>query len=126
MALIYVVEDDKNISEIESFALKNAGHQIVECASGKEFHKQVIERIPDLILLDIMLPDEDGLQILTKMRATPETRRVPVILVTAKTTEIDKVKGLDMGAYIKSQGTSPPCGWNGRRKVYKNRPAFYR
>ena len=91
MALIYVVEDDKNISEIESFALKNAGHQIVECASGKEFHKQVIERIPDLILLDIMLPDEDGLQILTKMRATPETRRVPVILVTAKTTEIDKV-----------------------------------
>ena len=98
MALIYVVEDDKNISEIESFALKNAGHQIVECASGKEFHKQVIERIPDLILLDIMLPDEDGLQILTKMRATPETRRVPVILVTAKTTEIDKVKGLDMGA----------------------------
>ena len=80
MALIYVVEDDKNISEIESFALKNAGHQIVECASGKEFHKQVIERIPDLILLDIMLPDEDGLQILTKMRATPETRRVPVIL----------------------------------------------
>jgi two-component system, OmpR family, alkaline phosphatase synthesis response regulator PhoP len=67
MALIYVVEDDKNISEIESFALKNAGHQIVECASGKEFHKQVIERIPDLILLDIMLPDEDGLQILTKM-----------------------------------------------------------
>ena len=98
MALIYVVEDDKNISEIESFALKNAGHQIVECASGKEFHKQVIERVPDLILLDIMLPDEDGLQILTKMRATPETRRVPVILVTAKTTEIDKVKGLDMGA----------------------------
>ena len=98
MALIYVVEDDKNISEIESFALKNAGHQIVECASGKEFHKQVIERIPDLILLDIMLPDEDGLQILTKMRATPETRRVPIILVTAKTTEIDKVKGLDMGA----------------------------
>ena len=98
MALIYVVEDDKNISEIESFALKNAVHQIVECVSGKEFHKQVIERIPDLILLDIMLPDEDGLQILTKMRATPETRRVPVILVTAKTTEIDKVKGLDMGA----------------------------
>ena len=98
MALIYVVEDDKNISEIESFALKNAGHHVVECASAKEFHKQVRERIPDLILLDIMLPDEDGLSILTKIRGVPETRRIPVILVTAKTTEIDKVKGLDLGA----------------------------
>ena len=49
MALIYVVEDDKNISEIESFALKNAGHQIVECACAKEFHKQVQERIPDMV-----------------------------------------------------------------------------
>ena len=98
MALIYVVEDDKNISEIESFALKNAGHQIVECACAKEFHKQVQERIPDMVLLDIMLPDEDGLSILKKLRATPETRRIPVILVTAKTTEIDKVRGLDMGA----------------------------
>ena len=57
MALIYVVEDDKNISEIENFALKNAGHQIVECACAKEFHKQVQERIPDMVLLDIMLPD---------------------------------------------------------------------
>ena len=56
------------------------------------------ERIPDLVLLDIMLPDEDGLEILRKLRQVPETRRVPVIMVTAKTTEIDKVKGLDMGA----------------------------
>lgn len=98
MALIYVVEDDKNISEIESFALKNAGHQIVECDCAKHFFKQIQDRVPDLVLLDIMLPDEDGLSILGKLRATPQTRRVPVILVTAKTTEIDKVKGLDRGA----------------------------
>lgn len=98
MALIYVLEDDKNISEIESFALKNAGHQIVECASAKEFHKQLRERIPDLVLLDIMLPDEDGLSVLSKLRMVPETKKIPVILVTAKTTEIDKVKGLDLGA----------------------------
>ena len=71
MALIYVVEDDKNISEIESFALKNAGHQIVECSCAKEFHKQVQDRLPDLILLDIMLPDEDGLTILNKLRRVP-------------------------------------------------------
>ena len=98
MAYIYVVEDDNNISEIEGFALKNAGHTVIECASGKDFHKLMRERIPDLVLLDIMLPDEDGLEILRKLRQVPETRRVPVIMVTAKTTEIDKVKGLDMGA----------------------------
>ena len=98
MSHIYVVEDDKNISEIESFALKNVGHTITECSCGKEFHKALQERIPDLILLDIMLPDEDGLEILMKLRSTPETRRVPVIMVTAKTSELDKVKGLDMGA----------------------------
>ena len=98
MSHIYVVEDDKNISEIEGYALKNAGHNVVECSNGKEFHKAVQERIPDLILLDIMLPDEDGLEILTKLRSSPETRRIPVIMVTAKSSEIDKVKGLDMGA----------------------------
>lgn len=98
MALIYVVEDNKNISEIESFALKNSGHHVVECSCAKEFHKKVQEKKPDLILLDIMLPDEDGLEILTKLRAVPETRKIPVILVTAKTSEIDKVKGFDLGA----------------------------
>ena len=56
------------------------------------------DRIPDMILLDVMLPDEDGLEILRKIRQTPETRKVPVIMVTAKTTELDKVKGLDLGA----------------------------
>ena len=98
MALIYVVEDDKNISEIESFALKNAGHQIVECACAKEFHKQVQERIPDMVLLDIMLPGEDGGSILKKLRANPKTRNLPVILLTAKDSEYDKVIGLDSGA----------------------------
>lgn len=84
MALIYVVEDDKNISEIESFALKNAGHQIIECSCGKEFHKQVSDRLPDLILLDIMLPDEDGLQILSKLRVTPETKKFRLYLLLQK------------------------------------------
>ena len=56
MAYIYVVEDDNNISEIESFALKNAGHTVVECTCGRDFHKLIRERIPDLVLLDIMLP----------------------------------------------------------------------
>lgn len=98
MALIYVVEDDKNISEIECFALTNAGHKVVECSCGREFDKRLLEKVPDLILLDIMLPDEDGLQILSRIRNIPSAKAVPVIMVTAKTTEIDKVKGLDMGA----------------------------
>lgn len=98
MALIYIVEDDKNISEIESFSLKNAGHQTVEFPDGRSFYKELAEKKPDLILLDIMLPDEDGLSILRKIREKRETKRTPVIMVTAKTTEIDKVKGLDNGA----------------------------
>lgn len=98
MALIYIVEDDKNISEIESFALKNAGHETMEFPDGKSFSRELMEKKPDLILLDIMLPDEDGLTILKKLRERRETRKIPVIMVTAKTTEIDKVKGLDNGA----------------------------
>lgn len=98
MALVYVVEDDKNISEIECFALTNAGHEVVECSCGKELDKKLMEKVPDLILLDIMLPDEDGLRILSRIRNVPATKKVPVIMVTAKAMEIDKVKGLDMGA----------------------------
>lgn len=98
MALIYIVEDDKNISEIESFALKNAGHETMEFPDGKSFSRELMEKNPDLILLDIMLPDEDGLTILKNLRERRETRKIPVIMVTAKTTEIDKVKGLDNGA----------------------------
>ncbi len=98
MALIYIVEDDQNIREIESFALKNSGYQVMDFANAKEFYHAVKEKKPDLVLLDIMLPDEDGMEILQKLRKNPETKRLPVIMVTAKTTEIDRVKGLDSGA----------------------------
>ena len=98
MALIYAVEDDKNILEIEMFALKNSGYQIEGFECAHDFYQKLDERIPDMVLLDIMLPDEDGLQIVKKLRSKPETRKLPIIMVTAKTTEIDKVKGLDIGA----------------------------
>lgn len=98
MALIYIVEDDTNIREIESFALKNSGYQIRDFVSAKDFYCAVKEKKPDLVLLDIMLPDEDGMEILTKLRKNPETKRMPIIMVTAKTTELDRVKGLDLGA----------------------------
>ena len=98
MSLIYIVEDDKNIREIETFALKNSNYQIQDFECAKDFYSKLQEKVPNLILLDIMLPDEDGLSIVKKLRTLPETKKVPIILVTAKTTEIDKVKGLDIGA----------------------------
>lgn len=98
MALIYVVEDDVNIREIECFALKNSGYTIEDFECAKDFYAKIRERVPDLVLLDIMLPDEDGLEIVKKLRKKAETRRMPIILVTAKTSEMDKVKGLDIGA----------------------------
>ena len=98
MALIYIVEDDQNIREIESFALKNSGYQVCDFSNAKDFYRAVKEIKPDAVLLDIMLPDEDGMEILQKIRKTPETKRLPVIMVTAKSTELDRVKGLDMGA----------------------------
>lgn len=98
MALIYIVEDDKNIAEIESFALKNVGYDVVEFSGAKEFYRALEKRVPDLFLLDVMLPDEDGLSIIHRLKADPRTSYPPIILVTAKTSEIDKVKGLDLGA----------------------------
>ncbi len=96
--LVYIVEDDNNISEIESFALKNSGYITEVFETGKIFFKHLQNKKPDIVLLDIMLPDMDGLEILRKMRNTPDYKKIPVIMVTAKTTEIDKVKGLDLGA----------------------------
>lgn len=98
MSLIYIVEDDVNIREIERYALKNSGFEVQEFECGKELYKAVEKHVPSLILLDIMLPNEDGLDILTELRSKKATRKVPIIMVTAKTTELDKVKGLDLGA----------------------------
>ncbi len=98
MATIYIVEDDKNIREIETFALKNSGYSVYDFECAKNFYEKIKEKVPALIILDIMLPDEDGLEIIRKLRKKQETKRVPIILVTAKTSEIDKVKGLDIGA----------------------------
>lgn len=98
MQLVYIVEDDANIREIESFALKNSGYQAMGFSCAKEFYDGIVKRMPDLVILDIMLPDEDGLDVLYKLRQGAHTRKLPVILVTAKTTELDKVKGLDGGA----------------------------
>ena len=96
--LIYIVEDDTAIKELESYALINSEFSVEGFERGKELFDALTIKIPALILLDIMLPDEDGIHILKKIRSTMAYRDIPVIMVTAKTTEIDTVKGLDMGA----------------------------
>lgn len=103
MALIYIVEDDSNIREIETIALKNSGQKVEDFDRAQTFYEKLAEKVPDLVLLDIMLPDEDGIAILKKIRQNPITMKLPVIMVTAKSTELDMLKGLDMGAddYIK-------------------------
>lgn len=96
--LIYIVEDDTDIRELESYALKNSGYETVQFDSGRSFFDECLKNIPSLILLDIMLPYEDGLSLLSKLRGNDKTRNIPIIMVTAKSTELDTVKGLDMGA----------------------------
>ena len=96
--LIYIVEDDDNIRELETFAIKNSGYDTRCFASSKDFYKAITKAVPDLILLDIMLPGDDGLTILKKLRDDPVTEKIPVIIISAKTTELDRVKGLDLGA----------------------------
>lgn len=98
MSQIYVVEDDENIREIEEYVLKNAGYEVKSYASASDFYQGVTERLPDMVLLDIMLPDEDGMTILKNMRMKKDTAQIPVIMATAKSTELDKVRGLDQGA----------------------------
>ena len=96
--MIYIVEDDANIRELESYALQSSGFSTACFENGESFFDACSTDLPELVLLDIMLPNEDGLSILKKMRSHPDLKQVPVIMVTAKTSELDKVKGLDSGA----------------------------
>lgn len=103
MALVYIVEDDESIREIETIALKNSGHEVLAFENAKSFYKKIEEIIPDLLVLDVMLPDENGNEIVGKLRDNPATRKIPIIMVTAKASEMDMIKSLDNGAddYIK-------------------------
>lgn len=96
--LVYIVEDDSSIRELEMYALKNSSFEVQGFEDGEEIFSALEKSMPCLILLDIMLPKDDGIQILKKIRASARYSEIPVILVTAKTGEIDAVKGLDAGA----------------------------
>ncbi|MGE5613094.1 MAG: response regulator transcription factor [Bacillota bacterium] len=96
--MIYCVEDDRSIRELIIYALKSNGYEAIGFSEGRPFLKALESRLPALILLDIMLPGEDGIEILKKLKASPKTRHIPIIMLTAKSAEYDKVLGLDNGA----------------------------
>ena len=98
MALVYIVEDDTDIREMETYALKSAGLSVDAFANSEAFFEMLSERLPDLVILDIMLPGEDGLSVLKKLREGHTTHAIPIMMVTAKTSDADRVKGLDSGA----------------------------
>ena len=96
--MIYIVEDDAEVREMESYALKSSGFEVMAFDCGKAMDEQLKIAVPELFILDIMLPGEDGLRILKRLRGQENTQKIPVIMLTAKGTELDKVRGLDLGA----------------------------
>lgn len=98
MPKIYCIEDDESIRELIIYALNTSGYKGHGFENGEDFFLQLDNDLPDIIILDIMLPGDDGLTILGKLKKDSKTKDIPVIMLTAKTTEYDIVKGLDMGA----------------------------
>ncbi|HIW41111.1 MAG TPA: response regulator transcription factor [Candidatus Mediterraneibacter vanvlietii] len=96
--MIYCVEDDDNIRELVIYTLETTGLKARGFADGSAFMEALAFDTPELILLDIMLPGDDGLELLKKLKSSPKTKGIPVIMVTAKGSEYDKVVGLDSGA----------------------------
>ena len=96
--MIFCVEDDSNIRELVIYTLKATGMEACGFENGSDFMKALAKEMPELILLDIMLPGEDGLSLLKRLKKDSQTKEIPVIMLTAKSAEYDVVKGLDMGA----------------------------
>jgi len=96
--MIYLVEDDANIRELVVYTLKSSNMEAIGFENSKGFWEQIEKSLPDLVLLDIMLPGEDGLTILKKLRNSPITKNLPIMMLTAKSSEYDKVIGFDYGA----------------------------
>ncbi|MDR1760074.1 MAG: response regulator transcription factor [Fibrobacter sp.] len=96
--MICIVEDDSGIRELEVYALQSAGYSVTAFPEARAFYSFIERELPELVILDVMLPGDDGLHILNRLRSHQKTKSIPVIMVTAKSSEIDRVKGLDSGA----------------------------
>lgn len=96
--MVYILEDDDNIRKLINYSLKSQGFEVQDFVLPSAFWSALQTKNPDLLLLDIMLPEEDGISILKKLRSNPKTSTIPVIMLTAKDSEYDVVTGLDSGA----------------------------
>ena len=96
--MIYVLEDDDSIRELISYSLTKLGHEVAPFGAPSDMLAALDKESPELLILDIMLPEEDGLSVLNKIRASDRTARLPVIMLTAKSSELDKVTALNLGA----------------------------
>ncbi|GHT87500.1 DNA-binding response regulator [Spirochaetia bacterium] len=95
---VFIVEDDDNIREMVLYALSSAGFEAEGFSSGEAFYTRLLKETPSLVLLDIMLPGEDGISLLKKLKQAEKTKQLPAIMLTAKGAELDRIKGLDLGA----------------------------
>lgn len=98
MQRVFLVEDDDSIRDMVLYALSSAGFEAAGFEDGKAFYSELRKSTPSLVLLDIMLPGEDGISILKKLRSTEKQKSIPIIMLTAKGRELDRIKGLDLGA----------------------------
>ena len=98
MPLVYILEDDTGVRELEAYALKGNGYDVQGFSEPRQFFDALKKELPDLVVIDVMLPGEDGLSITKKLRASSAYRHLPIVMVTAKDSEIDAIKGLDSGA----------------------------
>ncbi|MGN1394203.1 MAG: response regulator [Succinivibrionaceae bacterium] len=96
--MIYEVEDNESIRDLVVYTLSQSGYEVEGIPDGKTLWEKIKINVPDLILLDLMLPDEDGMSILSKLKQQPQYKNIPVIIVSAKDRELDKIRGLDSGA----------------------------
>lgn len=96
--MIFLLEDDANIRNFVVYALQNSGFESKGFEKPSELYEALLDELPELLILDLMLPEEDGLKVLSRLRLKSETKNLPIILLTAKSTEYDKVIGFDSGA----------------------------
>ena len=104
---IYAAEDDDNIREILRCTLESYGYEVEVFESAAPMLERMRQQLPDLVLMDIMMPEMDGMEALRRMKESAQTREVPVIFLTAKSSEVDKVRGLDLGAEDYMSGCAP-------------------
>lgn len=98
MKTVFCIEDESNIRELIEYTLKSVGFEVVGFENGHSFFEKLCTKTPDIVLIDLMLPDMDGMEILKRIRETETTKNLPAIILTAKSDRMDKIKGLDSGA----------------------------